>query len=155
MRINKLDEEKVNEVQRKRNLNELFDFCLYKDCLQEETAEKYFAFLLQTGLQNVDWKSTDKTMNAELNHVNTDLRFNIESRRPYAQNDDYFEGETLEQFEKDFLDFVKEQRRHNLTPKIERKIMTVFNDYVKHFKGDKSVESDYRKIVYWNGHERH
>lgn len=33
--------------------------------------------------------------------------------------------------------------------------MTVFNDYVKHFKGDKSVESDYRKIVYWNGHERH
>lgn len=31
MRINKLDEEKVNEVQRKRNLNELFDFCLYKD----------------------------------------------------------------------------------------------------------------------------
>lgn len=94
-------------------------------------------------------------MNAELNHVNTDLRFNIESRRPYAQNDDYFEGETLEQFEKDFLDFVKEQRRHNLTPKIERKIMTVFNDYVKHFKGDKSVESDYRKTVYWNGHERY
>ena len=42
-----------------------------------------------------------------------------------------------------------------LTPKIERKIMTVFNDYVKHFKGDKSVESDYRKTVYWNGHERY
>ena len=69
-------------------------------------------------------------MNAELNHVNTDLRFNIESRKPYAKNDDYFEGETLEQFEKDFLDFVKGQRHHNLTPKIERKIMAVFNDYV-------------------------
>lgn len=26
MRVNKLDEEKLNEVQRKKNLNELFDF---------------------------------------------------------------------------------------------------------------------------------
>ena len=60
MRINKLDEEKVNEVQRKRNLNELFDFCLYKDCLQEETAEKYFAFLLQTGLRSVDWNGHER-----------------------------------------------------------------------------------------------
>lgn len=129
MRVNKLGEEKLNEVQRKKNLNELFDFCLYGDCLQEETAEKYFKFLLQTGLQNIDCKSTDKTMNAELNHVNTDLRFNAKSRRPYAQNDDYFEGETLEQFEKDFLDFVKEQRHHNLTPKVERKEKT-FNSFL-------------------------
>ena len=42
MRVSKMNEDRLVEVRRKKYLNELLDFYLYGDCLDEDMAEEYF-----------------------------------------------------------------------------------------------------------------
>lgn len=42
MRVSKMNEDRLVEVRRKKYLNELLDFYLYGDCLDEDMTEEYF-----------------------------------------------------------------------------------------------------------------
>lgn len=54
MRMSKLNENRLAEIRHRKCLNELLDFCLYGDCLQEETAREYFYWLLPRVLTQND-----------------------------------------------------------------------------------------------------
>ena len=61
-------------------------------------------------------------------------RFNDQIRNQRIKND-YFEGKTKDEFKSEFIDFLKIQQ--NVTPKLNRQIMAVFNDYIEKFNGSK------------------
>lgn len=69
MRINKLDEEKLNEFR---------DFCRYGYCLEEETAKEYLKFLIN-GIKNITDKH--KTISADTSHKINNKRFKNERTR--------------------------------------------------------------------------
>lgn len=65
----------------KSTFSEMLDLLLYKQVLTEETAEGYFEWLLNQGLDAVNWDSDEKELASELDNTNTVKRFNREINR--------------------------------------------------------------------------
>ena len=88
----------------KSTFSEMLDLLLYKQVLTEETAEGYFEWLLNQGLDAVNWDSDKKELASELDNTNTVKRFNREINRDGIEND-YFEGDSLGKFMAKFQNF--------------------------------------------------
>lgn len=57
----------------KSTFSEMLDLLLYKQVLTEETAEGYFEWLLNQGLDAVNWDFDKKELASELDNTNTVL----------------------------------------------------------------------------------
>jgi len=139
-------------------LNEFLDFCKYGYCLEEETARTYMLFLVDA-LVKIERGRGKKVVANEENHskVNNN-RFTRERRRLGNQaEDDYFEGKSLGEFEKEFEKIFDQLKiQHTLDGK--RKIPTewigwiqdTFNNYVARFeKRNPKTNTDFRNQVGW------
>lgn len=114
----------------KETLSETYKLCRYgRRYLTEETAQKYFGYLLR------NWKSINLNLqgdqlSAELDYFNM-KRINKQCSISKIRRD-YFEGETKNDFKQDFQDFLKSKK---CSSDVRRKIMIVFNNYVEKFTG--------------------
>lgn len=152
---------KVTELKQKKYkklLEELKDFCEYGECLQEETAKDYLKFLIDALCLLKD-KYGDKAVENTGNHSkvnNNRFQKELEYLKSEA-NTDYFEGQTLAEFEKDFEKmFSQLKTQHTLDGK--RRISTkwiewiqdTFNNYVARFeKRSPEISTDFRNQVGW------
>jgi len=150
MRIDKLDEEKLNEFR---------DFCRYGYCLEEETAKEYLNFLVN-GIKSITDKY--KTISADTAHKINNKRFRNERTRDDRIDNDYFESfsgkeGTLSEFETEF-EYMFNQLKIEKDDKGKRKIpqewitwiQSTFNDYVCRFdKRDPSIKADFADEVNW------
>lgn len=150
MRINKLDEEKLNEFR---------DFCRYRYCLEEETAKEYLKFLIN-GIKNITDKH--KTISADTSHKINNKRLKNERTRDKKIKDDYFESfsdkeGTLSEFETEFevmFNQLKVAKDDEGKRRIPQEwiiwIQSTFNDYVCRFdKRDPSIKTDFATEVNW------
>lgn len=130
-------------------LSEMLDLLLYKKVLKEETAEDYFNFLMQDGLETVNWNSTGKELSGELEYVNTVKRFNQQIRNANIRND-FFEGDSFGTF---MVKFLKRVNREHLDVEKRRKVLTLFTNYCYHFAEMHDINSDtspsYRDHAIW------
>ncbi len=129
-------------------LAEMLDLLMYKQVLTEETAEDYFDWLIEEGLEAVNWNLTGDNLVNELSDINTRERFNNELDREGIE-DNYFESNSLSQFRKDFARKVKNE---NLPDDQEKKVWQMFNNYCYHFAqsvSSKTVKPNFRKQVNW------
>lgn len=152
---------KVTELKQKKYkklLEELKDFCKYGYCLEEETARAYLKFLIDALCLLKD-KYGDKAVENTENHskVNSS-RFQKERKRLSDKaNTDYFEKQTLADFEKDFekmFNQLKTQRTLDGKRRISTKwiewIQDTFNNYVARFeKRSPEISTDFRNQVDW------
>lgn len=152
---------KVAELEKKkykRLLEELRDFCKYGYCLEEETARTYILFLVDT-LVKIERSRGKKAAANEENHskVNNNRFAGERDRLENGAEDDYFEGKSLEEFEKEFEKIFNQLKiQHTLDGK--RKISTewirwiqdTFNNYVARFeKRNPKTNTDFRNQVSW------
>lgn len=151
MRISKLNKDRLVEVRRRKYLNELFDFCLYESCLQEETATDYFAWLINQGLNQVNWDEKNSyKKNSDIDVANTD-RFNAELNRLEATDDydekGYFEGNTFAEFRKEFKRNLRNQKA-NFSKSELSQILNMFDLYCSRFvKNLDGLKREYEKIT--------
>lgn len=145
MRVSKIPKDK----DLKSIFSEMLDLLLYKQVLTEETAEGYFEWLLNQGLDAVNWNSDEKELTSELDNTNTVKRFNREINRDGIEND-YFEGDSLGEF---MVKFQKRVEQEHLTPEERRRVLTLFANYCYHFAEmhdiNTSVKPTYRKYARW------
>lgn len=163
MRISKLNEEKLQETEYKNYLNEVVDLCLYGRCLNEETANKYFEFLITDGLKKVDLNNQEaEKLNDSIDKVNMD-RFNKELDS--LSNDEskyncegYFEGKTFAKFRKDFKKLLIDKKNDkSLTRKEIENILYVFDLYCSRFvknndaprKTNEYINPTFRDKAHW------
>lgn len=143
---------------REEILNEFYDFCKYSYCLEEETAKDYLKFLVDA-LCSIRDKYGDKAVENVGNHSKVNnTRFQKERKRLSDKaNTDYFEKQTLADFEKDFEKMFNQLKtQHTLDGK--RRISTkwiewiqdTFNNYVARFeKRSPEISTDFRNQVDW------
>lgn len=139
-------------------LNELLDFCKYGYCLEEETAKTYMQFLVDA-LVKIEKSRGKKAAANEENHskVNNNRFAGERDRLGNRAGDDYFEGKSLGEFEKDFEKIFNQLKtQHTLDDK--RKIpaewivwiQDTFNNYVARFeKRNTKIDTDFRNQVDW------
>lgn len=129
-------------------LAEMLDLLMYKQVLTEETAEDYFEWLINEGLNAVNWELKGDNLTNELSDVNIRERFNIELDRRGIE-DNYFEDKSLAQFRKEFARKVKEE---DLDEEQKNRIWKMFNNYCYHFAqsvSSKTVKPNFRKAANW------
>lgn len=152
---------KVTELKQKKYkklLEELKDFCEYGYCLEEETARTYMLFLVDA-LVKIERARGKKAAANEENHskVNNNRFAGEKDRLENRAEDDYFEGKSLGEFEKEFERIFNQLKiQHTLDGK--RKIPTewivwiqnTFNNYVARFeKRNPKTNTDFRNQVGW------
>jgi len=128
-------------------LAEMLDLLMYKQVLTEETAEDYFEWLINEGLNAVNWELKGDNLTNELSDVNTRERFNNELNDDIEDN--YFEDKSLSQFRKEFAQIVKEA---DLEEEQKNHIWQMFNNYCYHFAqsvSSKTVKPNFRKAANW------
>lgn len=159
MRVSRLNEERLNEIRRKKYLNELVDFCRYGYCLEEETAKDYLNFLVNR-IKKITRRHN--TITKDTAHKINNKRFKDERARDRRIDDDYFETfsnkeGTLNEFEIEFgnmFNQLKTEKDDDGKRKIPQEwitwIQTTFNDYVCRFdKRDSSIGTDFAAEVNW------
>lgn len=140
MKVSKFNKEKLNEVLRRKYLNELIDFCLYENCLQEETAREYFDWLIDKIENDGDYAKIGGKTEKEILQTSALDRWNEEKRQMRNQIENgviinYF-GDN--QSFNDFVsDFEKELKRGIDNRTIEKrdlpKIRACFDYYCNLF----------------------
>ena len=128
-------------------LSEMLDLLMYKQVLTEETAADYFDWLINQGLNAVNWELKGDNLTNELSDVNTRERFNNELNDDIEDN--YFEDKSLSQFRKEFAQIVKEA---DLEEEQKNHIWQMFNNYCYHFAqsvSSKTVKPNFRKAANW------
>lgn len=128
-------------------LAEMLDLLMYKQVLTEETAADYFDWLINQGLNAVNWELKGDNLTNELSDVNTRERFNNELNDDIEDN--YFEDKSLSQFRKEFAQIVKEA---DLEEEQKNHIWQMFNNYCYHFAqsvSSKTVKPNFRKAANW------
>lgn len=114
----------------KETLSETCKLCRYgRRYLTEETAQKYFGYLLKNW-KNINLNLQGDQLGAELDYFNM-KRINKQCSISKIRRD-YFEGETKNDFKQDFQDFLKSKK---CSSDVRRKIMIVFNNYIEKFTG--------------------
>lgn len=152
---------KVTELKQKKYkklLEELKDFCEYGECLQEETAKDYLKFLIDALCLIRDRYGDKAVENTENRSKVNSIRFQKEREDLKDKADtDYFEGQTLAGFEKDF-ERMFSQLKTQYTLDGKRKISTkwiewiqdTFNNYVARFeKRSPEISTDFRNQAGW------
>lgn len=81
MKVSKFNKEKLNEVLRRKYLNDLIDFCLYESCLQEETAREYFDWLVDKIENDGDYAKIGGKTEKEILQTSALDRWNEEKRQ--------------------------------------------------------------------------
>lgn len=131
--------EKYNQFKRNKLFEKLYKVYNSKR-LNEETAKKYFNFLIEQGLKEIDFSQSGENLDAELDHTNIVSRYNDQIRNRDIEKD-YFEGKTFQEFKTNFLDFINGQDSLKEDSKLKRQVMTVFNNYCGWFS-EKSSKLD-------------
>ncbi|MCQ2248116.1 MAG: hypothetical protein MJZ50_03810 [Treponema sp.] len=163
MEIRKLTEVRLLGVLHRKYLHELLDFCLYEECLQEETAQDYFEWLkakicdVGHGVPDKRFKKhrDDLFSGSDNEHTATaygqilrglgDERFEDRKAHQPSQNGiltDYFQGQTFNEFRKDFKDFVSRDLNNGRITKDESlKILDCFDYYCNLFVKEGAPET--------------
>lgn len=124
----------------KETLSETYRLCRYgREYFTEETAQKYFSYLLRNW-RDFNLDQSGNNLDNELDFINT-KRFNLQIEDEHIK-EDYFEGHTLDSFCRNFQNYLKSQK--GVTLNVYRKMMSIFNDYVEHFKSKFKRYADWR-----------
>lgn len=127
----------------------MIDFLLYRKVLNEETADDYFDYLMNEGLNAISWDSDGKEIAAEIENVNTTNRFNRQIENDDIEND-YFEGDSFGSF---ITKFARRVEDEHLDTKTRRRILTIFANYCYHLAEmndiDTNISPSYRKYAKW------
>ena len=140
----------------KRLIEDVKDFCIYGlQVLDEETAKDYLSFLVDA-VNKVKERYGDKAVEKVDSKINT-FRFNTNLATRAASAHDYFEGKSLEDFERAFnkmftqLRDAKDEKGKPVVNKDWVKwIQGTFNNYICRFeKRSSDIETDLGDQVDW------
>lgn len=127
---------RLNDLAKRNFYKEICKLCSTR-YLKEETVQKYFTFLIQKGLNEINFSLSSDKLASELDYVNINLRYNKQLEEKGIE-EDYFEGSSFEEFKTDFEKYVNSQQSLKEDPELRRRIMTVFNNYCEWFKNKSS-----------------